>query len=173
MSAKTMAELDTTYKLPTVSLDQTHLHYDRRGSLKYELTTPDGIIAVLIYGEQLCCSGTQEALIAYGLVKPEWLPGHPGNGYTANSVVFDASGPRIVVGRRTGARNQPYMHIRAWGHIRHTVNVRLPMTPEQIEQVKAWRAREEQQHEEQKRQERDCSTRYRTIGNVIYLQSRT
>lgn len=56
----------------------------------YALTTPSGALRV----EETCIgkrmiTGTVEALTAYGLIRPEWAPGLPGNGSTRQTVLFE------------------------------------------------------------------------------------
>ena len=165
-----MAGTDSSSTLPSIPIPEL-LKYGRYGYLMYEITTPTGCFGVEIRGRYQYCRGTQDDLIACGLVKQEWLPGFPGNGFTSNTVVFDATGPRVVVGKLRGVKSLPHIHIRAWGHIQRTVEVRVLMTTDQINQVVSFEKQQKQDRIEPT-EEPPSICQYRTDGNVIYLQRR-
>lgn len=162
-----MANSDSISTLPFIPVPEQLKRYQNR-VFWYEVKTPNGCFSVEISGKHQYCRGTQDDLIACGLVKLEWLPGQPGNGYTSNTVVFDATGPRVVVGKVRGTRSQAHIHIRAWGYIQRTVEVRILMTEEQVKQVAAWEEQQEQGRAEPG-DEPATACEYRTEGNVVYL----
>ncbi len=49
-------------------------------------------------------TGTEAALVAAGLAKPEWFPGKPGNNITSQQVIFSEDGPRLLRGGQGNCR---------------------------------------------------------------------
>lgn len=131
-----MADEKGTNSLPVVDIAPARWFYDDIG-IHGELDTPGGTIKLGFTGcrrpTYLVCTGKQETMIAFGLVRSEWLPGMPGNGHTANSVVFDGDRPQVVVGNIKGLRKRPRINVSAWGYIERTVEVRIPITPEHVQ----------------------------------------
>lgn len=48
--------------------------------------------------------GRPEAMLAHGLLRPEWMPGFPGNNITSQIVIFNEDGPSVIHGNLRGAR---------------------------------------------------------------------
>lgn len=107
------------------------------------------------------------------------MPGLSGNGSTGHTVVFMEDGPRLICGKnRRGKRPAaPRTIVRAWGFNKRTVEIQVPLTSSQCEQIDArlfliaqqdaWRERGDlgrRRHAEQQP--------YRATGNVIYLLPR-
>lgn len=109
----------------------------RRSSDYYgyaELTTESGIVSVSAGRcDSIWIRGTPEAIISLGIIEPDWLPGLPGRGATAQTVYFEESGPWLPYGsNRKGRRPRcPRITIRAWGHITRTVDVQAPLSDSQ------------------------------------------
>lgn len=133
-----MAETNS-HGMPSVTIPNA-LQRNRYGYPFFRIESPQGFIHVEVGRcQELWCTGAPEAVIAYGLTRPEWLPGLPGNNPTAQRVVFEADGPRLILSGATGKRpkKQTRIGIEAWGFIKRTVRVRIPMTPDQIAFVEA------------------------------------
>lgn len=124
------------------------------GTLSFTHETPLGNIEVEAsshWREFMYCRGTPEVITGFGLCKPEWLPGEPGNGATCQTVVFEDDGPRLLRGKGGKRSKAPSITIRAWGAGRRTVEVRLQMTPEQAKQFAA--LKDQLWHDEEIRRE--------------------
>lgn len=163
-----MADVNST-GIPVIDISRAKWFSNNTVGTHGELETIHGTLKIRFRGYAhkplMVCTGTEEAMISLQIVKREWLPGQPGNGHTANSVAFDADIPQVIVGNVKGLRKRPHMNIRAWGHIRRTVEVTIPATPGQVAQVKEWESLEER-----RAQEHTIAPTYRADGNVIYLQ---
>jgi hypothetical protein len=48
--------------------------------------------------------GSTSAMLTLGLLRPEWMPGLPGNNITSQIVVFNENGPSLIHGNLRGAR---------------------------------------------------------------------
>ncbi len=168
-------------KLPTITIPAT-TQRDSYGTPIFFIDTPRGEIKVEVGRcRELWCTGSPEAVIGYGLTRPEWLPGLPGNNPTAQRVVFDTDGPRLIVGKPIGKRpnKQTLITIQAWGFIKRTVRVRIPMSAEQMEFYRLMMANDDgddaadtadaTQSDPLPRQ----IPQYHHVGNVFYLQPRT
>lgn len=96
------------------------------------------------------CRGTVAALVAAGLLRPEWCPGIPGNCKSRQAVLFDSTGPRLLVGGHKG-RPLKEAHITVCRYSARTFSVEIPMTPVQAEQVEKlrnqWRAERDAKEE--------------------------
>lgn len=161
--------------MPAIMIPDTMIR-NGNGYPEFRIVTPHGPIEVEVGRcQELWCVGTPEAVIGYGLTRPEWLPGLPGNNSTSQRVVFESEGPRLILGKPTGKRPKKQMRIivEGWGFIKRTVRVRIPLTESQLEQIDAWIAREDQEHEE-RRNDRKVSRPavfdYRAEGNVIHVR---
>lgn len=151
-------------------------HYDgcHTGSAFFEIATPHGKIMVEAGRmNSLHCKGPAEAIIAFGLVEPDWLPGFPGRNETAQAVYFTNDGPVLPFGKnRTGKRPKaPRIIVRAWGYQRRTVEVQIPISDKQREMVAALKRRAEAM-EERKAEVVPIRLAYRVDGNVIHLAPR-
>lgn len=140
---------------------------DHNGYVRFSLKTQHGNIEVEAGRcDSLFIRGTPEAIIGFGLVKPEWLPGQATTNATAQQVVFEKSGPFLTTGKPKGKRpTAPRIIIRAWGATRRTVDVQVPITDEQKAQccrLKTMSSHETYIHTPVIRE-------YRKVGNVIYL----
>jgi len=161
----------TINALPVVTIPHT-LQRNRYEIPFFQIDTPHGPIEVQVGRcQELWCVGSPDAIIAHGLILPEWLPGIPGNNPTAQRVAFEAQGPRLIIGKQTGKRQkkQTRIVIQAWGFIKRTAVVRIPMTPSQIDQMVKWEAHEEQQDEYRRSQPRAKPEGLHTAGSVIQI----
>ena len=144
MSAKTIAEI------PEIVIPDDCRRDPFRSTWRFNLTTPHGSIEVEV-GRcgSLFCRGTPEAIVAYGLARPEWMPGLYGNNLTQQAVVFESDGPRLIHGKPRGKRSTaPRIIIRAWGAIRRTIDVQVPISKRQQEQIEAMNGQIKQQQEQ-------------------------
>ncbi len=79
---------------------------DDRGYIGFKLGTAEGPVHVRAYWKTWECRGTVAALVAGGLLRPEWCPGLPGNNKTRQQVLFDSDGPRLLLGNTRGKKQQ-------------------------------------------------------------------
>lgn len=157
----------------------TNGHYDGWGtrSVHFKIPTTHGELDIEA-GRcgSIWCRGTPEAIIAFGLVDPDWLPGLPGRGATAQTVYFEESSPWLPCGQnRRGRRPKgPRITIRAWGHITRTVDVQAPLSDVQREAVGAIRAIHEASDaaESFNTEANPIRPAFHVVGNVVYLLPR-
>lgn len=110
---------------------------DGGGWITFELSTAVGLVRVKSWGRRhWVCRGTVAALAAAGLLRPGWCPGIPGNGKTRQGVIFDSTGPRLLVGGHKG-RSLKEAHITVCRHSARTFSVEIPMSPEHAARVDA------------------------------------
>lgn len=146
-----------------------HAKNPRSGYPEFRIPTEHGPIDVEFgRGNSLFCRGTPEAIVAFGLIEPEWLPGIPGNNATAQAVYIDDSGALLLFGKnRRGKRpTSPRIIVRAWGFVRRTVDVQIPLSQEQAAQYAALQDEVAPNCETAVRPARPA---YHADGNVIYL----
>lgn len=176
MSAKRSKPIDTPLSVMPVVTIPDELTRDRYGILLFQIDTPLGPIEAQVGRcAEIWCTGEAAAVIAYGLTRPEWLPGLPGNNATTQRVVFESSGPRLLVGDQVGKKRpkkSTRIVVQAWGFIKRTVRVRIPMTDSQIEQVTRWEEREDQQEAAQEAWRGAGPVSCHSEGNVVYLRPR-
>lgn len=149
------------------------------GSAHFVVTTPHGEIMIEAGRmNSLLCRGTPEAIIGFGLMEPEWMPGLPGRNATTQTVYFTDDGPVLPFGKnRTGKRPKgPRIFVRAWGYLQRTVEVQIPISDAQCEAVIALK-RDAEAAEDRKAEAvpiRSIPSRpaYRVDGNVFYIQPR-
>lgn len=79
---------------------------DDRGYIVFKLGTAEGPVHVRAYWKIWECRGTVAALVAGGLLLPEWCPGLPGNNKTRQQVLFNSDGPRLPLGNTRGKKQQ-------------------------------------------------------------------
>lgn len=140
-----------------------------------ELTTASGIVVVTAGRcDSIWVRGTPEAIISLGIVEPDWLPGIPGRGATAQTVYFEESGPWLPYGKnRRGRRPRgPRITIRAWGHITRTVDVQAPLSDAQRQACEALKEAYCMRCEPCEVRELPRRPIYRAEGNVLYLLPR-
>lgn len=125
----------------------------------FVIDTTEGPIEVTGWRGMLQCHGTQEALLARGLIAPAWLPGLPGNNRSRQTVVFDPAGPHLVLGNRRGARlDHPYLVVVR--RSARTYTVELSVSPEQKAKLDAiHKQRLSEEREARERQEATCGER--------------
>lgn len=162
--------------MPSVTIPD-QLSRNHYGIIWFQIDTQAGPINVEVWGRghDVWCTGEAATVIAYGLTRPEWLPGLPGNNATAQRVVFEPGGPRLLVGNQTGQKRpkkSTRIIVEAWGFIKRTVRVRIPRTDMQVEQVKRWIEREDQREAEQEAWRGAGAVSLRSEGNVVYLRPR-
>lgn len=95
---------------------------DEHGYRRFSGKTAKGTISVEEwYRGEWRLRGTAEALEAFGVIHPEWLPGRPGNGRTRQTVVFSPDG-RIVLGSwKGGEPTLPHIAIQKEGERKFSV----------------------------------------------------
>jgi hypothetical protein len=149
------------------------------GSALFKISTEHGEINIEAGRcNSLWCRGTPEAIIGFGMIEPDWLPGSPGRCATSQTVYFTEAGPVLPTGRhRTGKRPKaPRIIVRAWGYVQRTVEVQIPISGMQREAVAALKeaaeAAEERKSEVMPMQPIPTRPTYRVDGNVIYLAPR-
>lgn len=155
-----------------------HPHHDYYGYA--EFATAAGIVSVTagLYGcarlGRIEVRGTPEAVISLGIIEPDWLPGLPGRGATAQTVYFEESGPWLPYGKnRRGRRPRgPKLTIRAWGHITRTVDVQAPLSDAQRQACEALEEAYCMRREPCEVRELPPRPVYRADGNVLYLLPR-
>ncbi len=139
-TATSSASLNYTLRLtgqppcPVPSIEvpaDDQLFFDQYGRPLFTIETGSGPINCSPWCSKFLCSGSVEALTAYGLLRQEWMPGIPGNNKTRQAVVFSESGPALAIGRFS--RNQystslPYLVVVRQGK---KVSVEIPRTSDQ------------------------------------------
>lgn len=124
--------------VPSIEIpDDEQVFFDQYGWPYFSIETGSGQINFAIAPSRIECSGSVEALSAYGLLRQEWMPGIPGNNKTRQTVVFTESGPALAIGRFS--RNQysascQYLVVVRQGK---RVSVEMPTTPDQKDLVLA------------------------------------
>lgn len=127
-------------QVPSIEIpSDDQLVFDHYGWPSFVLETGSGPINCAAWNSTFACSGSVEALSAYGLLRQEWMPGLPGNNKTRQTVVFTESGPALAIGRFS--RNQysaslPYLVVVRAGK---KVSIEIPMMPDQKDWLAAVR----------------------------------
>ena len=123
------------FKVPTLAIpDDTQCGAD--GWPGFTIGSPGGPITAKCIWKSMECLGSLDALVAAGLMLPEWAPGLLGNNTTQQSVAFEADGPRLILGNPRGKRlTVPQIAIRRVS--RRSLAIRLQLTVEQQEWVRA------------------------------------
>lgn len=99
----------------------------------FSVAAPDGELVVDITPSGLWCSGTQLALEGLGLLRPEWLPGAPGNGKTRNTIgLRDGRLQRVVKQRSRSICKEALTIVRV---SRSKLQVNVPFSPGQKDQA--------------------------------------
>lgn len=153
--------------LPVIELNTHTLHYDRNNDLIGELSTRCGKVLIEIRDNFVHCRGDQETLIGNGILKPEWLPGIPGNGRFSHSVILNENrkqGGSEIAGLPP---KQHRIRISAWSHFPPTLEVRLPLTEGIRQQIEHWKAQEI--HSQSSAKAKESKPRHSKQGNVVYL----
>lgn len=131
-------------EFPSIEIpDDSQISFDERNWPSFVIETSSGPITC----RPTCrptwwnieCTGSAEALSAYGLFSPEWMPGLPGNNKTRQSVIFTEDGPALAIGRYS--RNQysaSAQYIVVVKHGKRAV-IEVPITPDQKEWLRAMR----------------------------------
>lgn len=114
------------FTLPTITIPD-HWKLGRYGWLTFDISTSAGPIKVESGGYRFHCTGSAEALVEHRLIKPEWLPGLPGNNKISQRIVFGEDGPVLLVGNR--GPQETDMAIQRQSRNKYCVSV--PVTPEQ------------------------------------------
>jgi hypothetical protein len=146
--------------------------FSRCGSLRFALETQFGTLEIEAGRcDSLFIRGTPEAIIGFGLVMPEWIPGRSTTNATAQRVIFELDGPLLPLGKPKGRRpSAPRIIVRAWGTNRRAIDVQIALTNEQKDQCETVSKLLQSSAE---KFESDCETarkrEYRREGNVIFL----
>lgn len=108
-----MAEAKSTFIPKAIPLGNTDkVSLEGYGWRTYTITTECGKLAVSELRHCRTISGAATTLEAYGLLKPEWLPGQPGNNTVRQTVVFAPSGTWLIHGNRRASKlKHPYVVI--------------------------------------------------------------
>lgn len=122
-------------KLPTITIPAT-VQQDEQGWPAFTIQTPAGDIAVGCYWRRAKCRGSVDALVSAGFMQRKWAPGLDGNNSTRQTVAFEETGPRLILGSRKGIQTKG-PHIVIARKSRRTLVVEVPLTVEQQEWVKA------------------------------------
>lgn len=131
------------------------------------IKTPHGDAKVKAGGRSIEISGTPAVIFWLGLAKEEWLPGFPGNNYTAQTVAFIGDRIELPHGKNRKGKRPPMesrIIIRKWGHEVPVVTVEAAISYDQEEKV--W--------ELLRRPTKDSRqfTGYTRDGNVITLRAK-
>lgn len=118
----------TNRGMPSVSIP-ANFKTDRHGFINFTIPTDAGQVSAHAYWKTIQVKGSAEQLLFLRLVRPEWLPGLPGNGKTRQTVVFEPTGPRLLCSK---GRRQQLPHIAIKKISRITYSVEIPATESQI-----------------------------------------
>lgn len=111
---------------------------EKYGGISFAINTAAESVRVKSWATRYWdCRGTVAALVAAGLLRPEWCPGIPGNGKSRQAVLFDSTGPRLLIGGHKG-RPLKQAHITVCRYSARTFSVEIPITPEQCERIEAF-----------------------------------
>lgn len=113
-----------------VTLPATGVAIDEYGGRSFELRASKGVIVVAMTWCGWECRGRKEALIDYGLISEDWLPGAPGNNKTMQIVLFMPDG-QVALGSWPGGRPRGYPSLNIVRHSGETFTVGLPYTEEE------------------------------------------
>lgn len=116
------------------------------GYVAFELGTAEGPVHVQSYWKDWECRGTVAALVAGGLLRPEWCPGLPGNNKTRQQILFDSDGPRLLVGNTRG-KKQTGARITVCRISARSFMVEVPATIEQQQRLEAFHERRAARHD--------------------------
>lgn len=137
------------------------------GLASFFIETPHGDAKVKAYAPRsIEISGTPAVIFWLGLAKEEWLPGFPGNNYTAQTVAFIGDRIELPHGKNRKGKRPPMesrIIIRKWGHEVPVVTVEAVIS--EVQAAKVW--------EIMKRPTKDSRqfTGYHRDGNVITLRA--
>jgi hypothetical protein len=174
----TSAKHHTIEKAQSITIPPEASYGRCSGAAEFKIATDMGPIAVEFgrYGG-ICFRGTPEAIIGFGLMLPEWMPGLPGNNATTLTVAFDEAEPRIYRGGKRTPR-ESRIRVRAWGAATRTVEVLAPPSPDQVAQHDRFYEQHADRTWEQYREEDSIGQQHvarapvapksRTVGNVVY-----
>lgn len=130
------------FKLPTVAIPD-EVGRDKYGFINFTIQTSAGDVEVSLVWKRAKCRGSVAALVAAGFMLSEWEPGLNGNNSTHQTVAFEVTGPRLILGSRKGIQTkEPRIVIERKS--RRTLVVEVPLSAEQWEWVKTKRDEEKQ-----------------------------
>lgn len=162
-------------RMPVLSLP-AQLTAGKHSLVRFTLETAAGPITVKSWWiTTWYCQGSADALIAYGLLRPDWLPGAPGNNKINQRVRFGASGPELLHGRHGKCEKESCLDITR--RSQKTYRVALPATPEQVDlleklmeqQRAAHKAEERKAHEERERIKRQQIPAHEVRAEAIHF----
>lgn len=125
--------------VPRIAVPDIGVTESRYGLPAFTVRTLFGPISVeaSAYGNGLwCCRGRAESLAAHGLLRPDWLPGLPGNNKVSQTVFFGDDGPELFRGNRRGGRKFDVEFITIKRGSSTTFVVEVPATAEQSQTIK-------------------------------------
>lgn len=117
---------ESNFTPPTIAIP-ADWKLNQYGWLAFDISTSAGTIEVTAGCDAFFCIGRADSFIEHGLIKPEWLPGYPGNNKHSQRIVFGEDGPVLLVGNR--GHRKTAMVIRRESRNKYCVHV--PVTAEQ------------------------------------------
>ena len=139
------------------------------GSFIGSVETSHGDIDWKVYGMWITFLGHHQAMIEFGLMEHEWMPGLPGNSISGQTVYFYDDGPRWAGSLEPGRKpRMPKVGITLSGRSGR-VRLRFCASPQQIERCNAFFEHEPDHCDQDERRQSPISS---VCGNVIYLAPR-
>lgn len=141
-------------KMPTIDIpSDDELIFDEYRYGCFDIETSAGPIHCKLTWWHIECTGSIQALSAYGLLRDEWMPGLPGNNKTRQAVLFTENGPALAIGRFS--RNKYSAHFSTLTVVLtgKRISIEFKNTPEHEARCDAIRESRRLREEEQKNQE--------------------
>lgn len=131
-SALATDESVAPFGLPRITIPPDH-QTDEFGRARFQIEAAAGPVSVEAFSWRFYCRGSAKALQAAGLVRKEWLPGEPGNNAVKQTVIWDGSGPQLMLGRywKNRQHDQYKWHVTITRVSRDKYQVTVPTTQEQ------------------------------------------
>lgn len=161
------------FGLPRLSLPK-ELETGEKCGVRFAIDTPSGRISVTGWGNWRC-RGNGNALIAQGIVRPEWLPGVGENNRVQQRVLFTESGPILLRDKLQSARAPRKERITILRMSKQVYEVELPMTRDQDEAVAQHIARLEQAQEaarEEAARQRARAVQFSQPANAVQAKAK-
>jgi hypothetical protein len=124
--------------VPRIAVPDIGVTESEYGQPAFTVRTPFGPIfveALTRRSSSWLCRGSAESLAAHNLLRPDWLPGLPGNNKVSQTVFFGDDGPELFRGNRAGRKfDAEFITIKRVSSTVYTVVV--PATAEQSKNIK-------------------------------------
>lgn len=129
--------------MPTVEIPQDDQIKPSYGwGETWKVSTSEGPISVAFAEWRFKCRGSLEALVARGLMSPEWAPGRPGNNSTNQTIEFNADGAFLFLGKQQRRRSTTATRLLiVRERTKGTYTIWIPTTKEQVALMKDSRQR--------------------------------